>query len=51
LIIIHPVLISLDMGVENSARLQKRRQKPIIEDWNDNFELALSGGKSWEVIK
>jgi hypothetical protein len=44
--IIHPVLISLDMGGENSARLQKRHQKPIDEDWIDNFELALSDGKS-----
>jgi hypothetical protein len=39
------------MGVENSERLQKRHQKSINEDWIDKFELALSDGKSWEVIK
>jgi hypothetical protein len=49
--ITHPVLISLVMSVENSARLQKRLQKPIKEDWIENFELALSDGKSLEVIK
>jgi hypothetical protein len=41
----------MDMGVDNNSRLQKRHQKPINEDWIVNIELALSDGKSWEVIK
>jgi hypothetical protein len=41
--------VSLDMVVENSARLQKRCQKPINEDWIDYFELALSDGKGQVV--
>jgi hypothetical protein len=49
--IIHPVLISLNKSVENSARLQKRCQELITEDWIDNLELVLSDGKSWEFIK
>jgi hypothetical protein len=48
--IIHPILVHLG-GLENNENKKPRRMKQIPEDWIEHFELALSDGKSWEVIK